>query len=111
MPRIGASRSWAVTGPPVKDRERKPGEGAGSRQLQDSWPPADVQPFRYERKRAVGELRPSASSEGTSAQPVASDARASLAKVGARGQGAERTNRKTTMFPASGGAPMVGNSP
>ena len=71
MPRIGASRSWAVTGPPVTDRERKPGEGAGSRQLQDSWPPADVQPFRYERKRAVGELRPSASSEGTSAQPMA----------------------------------------
>ena len=111
MPRIGASRSWAVARPPVTDRERKPGEGVGSRQLQDSRPLADVQPFEYEGKRAVGELRPSGSSEGTSTQPVAPDARASLAEVGARGQGDEPANHKTTVFPASGGAPMVGNSP
>ena len=111
MPRIGASRSWAVARPPVTDRERKPGEGADSRQPQDPWPPADVQPFNYERKRAAGELRPSGPSEGTSAQPVAPDARASQAKTGARRPEVKLTKRKTTTFPASGGVPEAGNSP
>ena len=108
---IGAGTSWAVARQPVVGRGRKPDEGAGSRQLQATGSPTDVQPFESKRKRAVREMKPSGASEGTSAQPVAPAARASQAKTEARGQGEEPANRKTTMFPASGGAPMVGNSP
>ena len=105
MPRIGAGPSWAVARQPVADRERKPGEGAGSLQLQATGPPADVQPFDCKRKRAVGEMRPSGASKGTSAQPVAPDARASQANIEGGWPGVEPTKRKATVFPASGGAP------
>ena len=111
MPRIRAGPSWAVARQPVADRERKPGEGAGSRQSQATGPPADVQPFEYKRERAVGKMGPSGASEGTSAQPVAPDARASQAKIGARGPGVKVTKRKTTTFSVSGGVSAAGNSP
>ena len=111
MPWIGAGTSWAVARQPVVGRGRKPDGGAGSRQLQATGSPADVQPFESKRKRAVREMRPSGACEGTSAQPVAPAARASQAKAEARGPELELTKRKTTTFPVSGGVPAAGNSP